>query len=209
MQMHAFSRFLSPTNPTLLLNGTPLGFTYLYQYLRLQLSSTLSWNTPIKKIVASANWSWGYIRRNFKSARTNPKRLRYVTLVRHKLEYASAIWHHAPLGVLTIQFNLCRTALRSLFCSIIHIFQVCAERNLNFCPSSHAVESPPCPPTHSLLRTFHESEFLTSSLLIIYAPGSFTQNHPSAVFSSDSFKRLSPGCRCGLARLAQQHRHTL
>lgn len=35
----------------------------------------------------------GYIPRNFKDAPNKLKRLLYVTLVRPKLEYASAIWH--------------------------------------------------------------------------------------------------------------------
>lgn len=51
-----FSRSSSAVlNPTLLLNGTPLEFTNQYKYLVLHLSSNLTWNTHIDKIVESAN----------------------------------------------------------------------------------------------------------------------------------------------------------
>ena len=53
----------------------------------------MSWNVHVDKTISSANRSLGYIRRNFQSAPSNLKRLLYVTLVRPKLEYASAIWH--------------------------------------------------------------------------------------------------------------------
>lgn len=81
------------SRPTLFLNGTPLEYTNQYKYLGLHLTPNLSWKTHIEQILLSANRSLGYVRRNFRSAPTNLRRLLYITLIRPKLEYASSIWH--------------------------------------------------------------------------------------------------------------------
>lgn len=90
--MHGHFSFSDSTCPQLVLAGTLLEYTSKHKYLGLVLTPTLSWSAHVNTIVSSANTSLGYIRRNFRSAPTNFKRLLYITLIRPKLEYASAIW---------------------------------------------------------------------------------------------------------------------
>ena len=61
-------------------------------YLGVELSSTLSWDTHIGKILTKANRSLGFIRRNLGRCPTNIKRQAYLSLVRLHLEYASSVW---------------------------------------------------------------------------------------------------------------------
>lgn len=94
-----FSRSSFQTSPVHFLNGIPLQPTDMYKYLGVLLTSNLSWENHINSVVSSANKSLGFLRRNFRSAPSQLKRLLYLALVRSKLEYASSIWHphHATL----------------------------------------------------------------------------------------------------------------
>ena len=61
-------------------------------YLGVELSSTLSWDTHIGKILTKANRSLGFIRRNLGRCPTNIKRQAYLSLVRPHLEHTSSVW---------------------------------------------------------------------------------------------------------------------
>ena len=62
------------------------------RYLGVDVSSTLSWNSHIDRVVNNANRTLGYIRRNIKCQNTDVSESAYNTLVRPQLEYASAVW---------------------------------------------------------------------------------------------------------------------
>lgn len=59
----------------------------------------MTWNNHINHILASANRSLGFLKRNLRQAPAHLRKLAYTTLIRPKLEYASAIWdpHHSYL----------------------------------------------------------------------------------------------------------------
>lgn len=60
----------------------------------MHLTSSLGWATHIDTICSEACRTLGYLRRNLNLASPKiKKKLAYLTFVRPKLEYASAIWH--------------------------------------------------------------------------------------------------------------------
>lgn len=95
----SFTRRLNPSVFSYSLNSVPLQRNDSYRYLGVQLSSDLSWATHISHVVSSANQSLGFLKRNLKLAPPSLKLLAYSSLVRPKLEFASAIWdpHQAYL----------------------------------------------------------------------------------------------------------------
>lgn len=74
------------------LNGTRLEQVSSYKYLGVYITNDLSWHSHITYIINNANRSLGYLRRNFRQAPSHLKLQLYQTIVRPKLEYASAIW---------------------------------------------------------------------------------------------------------------------
>ena len=62
------------------------------RYLGVDISSNLIWNTHVDRITANANRSLGYIKRNIKTKSPRIREMAYQSLVRPKLEYASAVW---------------------------------------------------------------------------------------------------------------------
>lgn len=87
--------FLSRHPPNLhpyVISNTPLTSVDTYKYLGIHISSNLSWQTHTDYVINNANRMLGYLRRNFSLAPVSLKLLLYKTLVRTKLEYASAIW---------------------------------------------------------------------------------------------------------------------
>lgn len=74
------------------LNDTHLESVSFYKYLGVHISSNLSWNHHVEHIIAKANRSLGYFRRNFYMAPSSLKKLLYTTYIRPSLEYASSVW---------------------------------------------------------------------------------------------------------------------
>lgn len=74
------------------MNGVALQEVADVKYLRVYLSSDLSWTKHVDAITAKANRVLNFIKRNFKMAPTNIKELLYVTNVRPILEYACPAW---------------------------------------------------------------------------------------------------------------------
>ena len=56
------------------------------RYLGVDVSSTLSWNSHIDRVVNNANRTFGYIRRNIKCQNTDVRESAYNTLVRPQLD---------------------------------------------------------------------------------------------------------------------------
>ena len=62
------------------------------RYLGVDISSGLTLNSRIDRVTANANWTLGLIRRNIKTKVPKVREAVYDSLVRPKLEYASAVW---------------------------------------------------------------------------------------------------------------------
>lgn len=77
--------------PVYSLNSTALDSVLSYKYLGVHISSDLSWHKHTEYITNNANRMLGFLRRNFSLAPVSLKLLLYKTVVRSKLEYASAI----------------------------------------------------------------------------------------------------------------------
>ena len=86
------SKSKKPINSEYILHGQVLETVTCARYLGVDVSSTLSWNSHIDRVVNNANRTLGYIRRNIKCQNTDVRESAYNTLVRYQLEYASAVW---------------------------------------------------------------------------------------------------------------------
>ena len=74
------------------IDDTPLADTPRTSYLGVELSSDLRRNKQVKKTVAKGNQTLGVLKRNLKHCPRSIKDMAYKTILRPKLEYASAVW---------------------------------------------------------------------------------------------------------------------
>ena len=74
------------------LHGVILETVTCARYLRVDISSNLSWGSHIDRITDTANKTLGYVRRNIRTKMSDIREAAYTTLVRPQLEYAAAIW---------------------------------------------------------------------------------------------------------------------
>ena len=58
----------------------------------MDISGSLSWNPNFDRITENANRTLGFVRQNIKAKMSKVRETAYNTLVRPKLEYASAVW---------------------------------------------------------------------------------------------------------------------
>ena len=86
------SKSKKPINSEYILYGQVLETVTCARYIGVDVSSTLSWNSHIDRVVNNANRTLGYIRLNIKCQNTDVRESAYNTLVRPQLEYASAVW---------------------------------------------------------------------------------------------------------------------
>ena len=61
------------------------------KYLGINISTDLSWNSHISKIISTANRNLGFVKRNVKTKYKEIKTLAYNSFVRRHVEYASPI----------------------------------------------------------------------------------------------------------------------
>ena len=64
-----------------------------HPYLGVELEQDMSWQHHISDITSKASSTLGLLKRNFSSCSTAVKSAAHRTLVRPKLEYASAAYH--------------------------------------------------------------------------------------------------------------------
>ena len=81
-----------PIKKDYVLHGQVLESVSCAKYLGVDISSTLSWNSHINRIVSSATRTLNVVRRNIKTKIPKVRETAYNSLVRPQLEYASAVW---------------------------------------------------------------------------------------------------------------------
>ena len=74
------------------LHGEILETVSCAKYLRVDITSNLSWSSHVDRITNSANKTLGFIKRNVRTKMSGVREATYNTLVRSQLEYAAAIW---------------------------------------------------------------------------------------------------------------------
>ena len=82
----------SPHNYKYTLNNSELADMQEYPYLGVTIASNLTWNSHVNKVVAKANRTLGFIKRNLYSCSKNVKNLAHKTLVRPTMEYCGSVW---------------------------------------------------------------------------------------------------------------------
>ena len=81
-----------PIKRDYILHGQILESVTCAKYLGVDISSSLSWNSHIDRIVSNANRTLNFVRRNIKSKMPKVRETAYNSIVRPQLEYASAVW---------------------------------------------------------------------------------------------------------------------
>ena len=81
-----------PASMDFYIDGRKLSPEINHPYLGVMLSNDLRWNSHVNNIVAKANRSLGFVKRNLYPCTETTKRSAYVTIVRPTLEYATAVW---------------------------------------------------------------------------------------------------------------------
>ena len=90
--MHLTSPRRKPTVTNYVMDGKILSQVNTNPYLGVTISRDMSWSPHIATICAKANKLLGFLKRNLRRCPQELKEKAYTTLVRPKLEYASAIW---------------------------------------------------------------------------------------------------------------------
>ena len=87
------TRKKEPASMDYYIDGRKLSPVINHSYLGVMLSNDLKWNSHVNNIVAKANRSLGFVKRNlYPQCTETTKRSAYVTIVRPTLEYATAVW---------------------------------------------------------------------------------------------------------------------
>ena len=84
------------------LDDTPLTNTSSTSYLEVEQSSDLRWNKQVKKTAAKGNQMLGVLKRNLRHCPQSIKDMTHKTILRPKLEYASAVWDPLTEDYMTI-----------------------------------------------------------------------------------------------------------
>jgi hypothetical protein len=82
----------NPVKHGYLLHNHTLESVSLAKYLGITLQYDIKWTQHTNNIVANANKSLGFLKRNLKTSNTNIKSQAYLSLVRPKLEHACSVW---------------------------------------------------------------------------------------------------------------------
>ena len=83
---------IKPIISTYTIHDTLLSVTDSAKYLGVVIDSKLQWKTQYTDTIKKCNSTLAFLKRNLSRAPEFVKKKCYTTLVRPKLEYASAIW---------------------------------------------------------------------------------------------------------------------
>ena len=97
------------------LHGQKLENTKSSKYLGVTITEELKWTEHVDLIVAKANRSVGFLRRNFSSCTAKAKSTTYSTMVRPVLEYASSVWDPVLKSDINKIEKVQRSAARYIF----------------------------------------------------------------------------------------------
>ena len=101
-----------PVKTTYKMDDIPLEEVESYPYLGVEISKDLKWASHKNKISNKANKMLGLLRRNIFNCSAEGKVITYKALVRHRLEYSSAVWDHHYRTHINIVERIQRRALR-------------------------------------------------------------------------------------------------
>lgn len=158
--------------------------------------------------MSAANWSLGYFRRNFRSVRSNLKRLLYISLVRSNLEYASSIWQSHPSSLtdsIEAVQNRAARLIQSDYSRFSSVSQIKSDLSLRLLATRRKMFR------HCLLHKIYYSPLLHQTLLTPPTYSSSRLEHPKKItrprcFSTSRSKRSSPWRDCGLKWPSRWHR---
>lgn len=112
------------------LNNAEITLSTSYKYLGVHFQSDLTWHYHIDVVLASANRSLGLIKHSLKNAPPYIRKLAYLTLVRPKIEYASAIWDPVQAYLIQNIESLQNRAVRFIFFRLLTSFKHhCTKRS--------------------------------------------------------------------------------
>ena len=83
---------LALSNRKLFMNGKPIGCVKSFKFLGVTIANDFSWNLHIDEIAAKASQQLGFMKHVLFDALRKVKRVAYLTLCRHLLEYACEVW---------------------------------------------------------------------------------------------------------------------
>ena len=106
------SRSRSPLLANYKLYGQILDRVNQMKYLGVTVASDLRWNRHVNSIVAGANTTLRFLKRNLRVSSPAVKQSAYFTFVRPKLEYASSVWDPHTLGNISVLETVQRRAAR-------------------------------------------------------------------------------------------------
>ena len=131
----SFTRSINPLMFPYTINSLTLELTNSYKYLGITVSSNLIWRTHIEHIISSSNKTLGFLKRHLKSAPMHVKLLAYTSLVRPKLEYASAIWDPHQAYLINALESVQNRAARFIHSSYSYDISVTSLKSLSNLPS--------------------------------------------------------------------------
>ena len=129
-------RSRTPVPSQYLLHGQVLGSVAGSNYLGVEISSNLSFNSHIQNITTSASRSLGFLKRNIRSKNPELREMAYKTLVRPLVEYSSSVWSPYTLSNIARHEMVQRRAARwtlseySPYASVTHMLQSLGWRSL-------------------------------------------------------------------------------
>lgn len=125
----SFTRSSTRIPTTYFLNNNTLELVSTYKYLGVHFQSNLKWHNHINQTLASANRTLGVIKHNLKQAPSHIRKLAYLTLIRPKIEYASAIWDPSQEYIMRDIESLQNRAVRFIFSDYSPYASVTALKN--------------------------------------------------------------------------------
>ena len=126
----------TPLQTQYILHGQVLEAVSNARYLGVGISSNLKWNTHVDRIAANAGRSLGFVKRNIKTRSPKIREMAYQSLVRPKLEYASAVWDpHTKEETRRIE-KVQRRAARWTFIDFARTTSVTETENISECVKS-------------------------------------------------------------------------